>query len=82
MDFDLTGNAHVKMLERLFEIEPELLELANRNIPAPKVSASKREKSMVEQDYLCTYCETTLLTDEVTCLDHNHYDGSSKNSLD
>ena len=55
MDFDLTGNAHVKMLERLFEIEPELLELANRNIPAPKVSASKREKLMVEQDYLCTY---------------------------
>ena len=74
---DLNGQAHIKFLNRLLELEDEIMTHAEQNIPAPRLSAKERRALIDKQDGLCSYCETSLDdSDEPHCLDHIHYDGS------
>ena len=43
------GDAHIKLLKLLLQIETSLLELANRNLPMEKLSKSMRKKILKKQ---------------------------------
>ena len=55
--FCYEGNAHVKLLERLLEIENELEEILTKEVPMEILSKNKRLKLLANQDFKCNHCD-------------------------
>ena len=71
---DRTGEAHIKFVKRLLDLENNLLKQANRYKYMPSMSAS--EKMWLRNTARnCSHCHEAFLPDQIRTIDHCHYSG-------
>ena len=58
----------VKLLDRLLEIQDEVLGYANRYLPMEKLDKHQRKKLLSKQNNCCHYCGETFTADDVIVL--------------
>ena len=67
------GDAHVKLLERLLDIQNEILEVSNKFLPMEQLSAEERRTLLKKQRYRCNHCDIKFKRSDTIVLDHHHF---------
>ena len=71
------GDAHIRLLERLLEIENELKEIMTCYVPMENLKKEERLKLLASQDFKCNHCDITFTQKDTIVLDHHHMTGET-----
>ena len=73
----LEGDAHIKLLQRLLELQPVIDKVSETYIPMEHLSKKDRMERLKKQRYRCHHCHLQFKRSDKIVLDHHHLTGET-----